>query len=538
MRKTGDDAAQRSGRTAEKKTAVIIGAGPAGLTAACELLERTDIVPVVLEAADQVGGLSRTVSYKGNRIDIGGHRFFSRSDAVTAWWDKLLPLQGAPASDDAELGRKVPLSAEPGAPDPENSDRVMLVRSRLSRVFFMRKFFSYPMTLSAATVRALGLGRLVRVALSYLWARLFPLRPERTLEDFFINRFGKELYRTFFKDYTRKVWGVECSRLKPEWGAQRVKGISVRAVAAHALRSLLFGRQLAGSVETSLIEQFRYPKLGPGQIWEEAARVVTARGGSVLLNRRVTGVILEEGRVAGVEATDAVSGEVSRRRCDYLFSTAPVKDLVEAMGSKAVPPEVYDTASRLEYRDFMTAGLLVRKLKVRNDTSLRTAGGLIPDNWIYIQEINVKLGRLQIFNNWSPYMVADRACVWLGLEYFCREGDELWSMADAAFLDFAAGELAEIGIIDREDVLDGVVIRVPKAYPAYFGAYGQFGRIRAFTDGIENLFLVGRNGMHRYNNADHSMLAAMTAVDDIVNGVTSRDNIWSVNAEAEYHESK
>jgi protoporphyrinogen oxidase len=518
------------------KCAIIIGAGPAGLTAAYELLEKTDIVPVVCEMDGQVGGISRTVSYKGNRIDIGGHRFFSKSDAVTQWWRRILPLQGAPARDDIALGRKVPLSTEPEAPDPEKTDGVMLVRSRLSRIFFLRRFFSYPMTLSKETIKALGIVRLFRVAIGYLISRLFP-RKEKSLEDFFINRFGFDLYGTFFKDYTRKVWGVDCSLLKPEWGAQRVKGISVRAVAAHALRSLLGGKN-AGKVETSLIEQFWYPKLGPGQMWEEVARITQEKGGTVLLNHRVTGLSLREGAVESVEITDTASGAVERRSCDYVFSTAPVKDLIEMMGPDSVPPDVYETASGLRYRDFMTVGLLLRKLRIRNETSYRSVNDIIPDNWIYIQERDVKLGRLQVFNNWSPYMVADPSTVWLGLEYFCNEGDEMWAADDGDFASFAAAELAKIGIIDLADVLDSVVIRMPKAYPAYFGAYERFERVRAFTDGITNLFLIGRNGMHRYNNADHSMLAAMTAVENIVQGIASRENIWSVNTEAEYHESK
>jgi protoporphyrinogen oxidase len=534
------------------KRAIIIGAGPAGLTAAYELLDRTDIAPIVFEASDAIGGISRTVVHKGNRIDIGGHRFFSKSKRVMDWWLNIMPLQGSPSRDDLALGRTVPVAgpcsrrplraAAPvttPAPDPERHDAVMLTRSRLSRIFYLRKFFSYPVTLSAQTVRHLGLPRMFRIGVSYLLARLAPIRQEKSLEDFFINRFGRELYGTFFKDYTEKVWGVPCNVIKPEWGAQRIKGLSITRALLHAIRGL-GGRDRSvrqQGVETSLIEQFMYPKLGPGQMWEEVARQVVANGGELQAQQRCVGMRAGSGRVTSVLVEDVATGQVVEHEADYVFSTMPVQELIAGMRGD-VPANVRDVAAGLCYRDFITVGLLLDKLLIRNETSQATVGDIVPDNWIYIQERDVRLGRLQVFNNWSPYLVADPDKVWIGLEYFCNEGDDLWSMDDAVFAAFAQAELEKIGIIDRADVRDHVVIRVPKTYPAYFGTYDRFQEIRDYTDTLENLYLIGRNGMHRYNNQDHSMLTAMMAVDDISRGATDKTAIWEVNVEEEYHEEK
>jgi protoporphyrinogen oxidase len=522
-----------------QKIAIIIGAGPSGLTAAYELIHKTDIKPVVFEMSPDIGGISKTVTYKGNRIDIGGHRFFSKSDRVMNWWQHILPLQGKPSSDDVLLNRKRVLSEKEGAPDPEKSDLVLLVRNRISRIFFLRSFFDYPISLKWNTFKNLGMMKLMRIGLSYLKVRLFPIRNEKTLEDFLINRFGKELYLLFFKDYTEKVWGVPCSEIKPEWGAQRIKGVSITKALRHAVKSLFRKDNTLSQkeTETSLIEQFTYPKLGPGQLWEEVARQITAKGGEIHLNCKVLGLSISEGMLTHVRVKNEMSNHISDHECNYAFSSMPVKDLIRFLTPPA-PDKVRAVASGLMYRDFITVGVLLTKMKLKNETRIKTIHDIVPDNWIYIQEREVKLGRLQIFNNWSPYMVKDPDTVWIGLEYFCNEGDVLWRKPDAEFAAFAIDELDQIGIIEKKDVLDSTVIRMPKTYPAYFGSYNDFDMIRAFTDGIENLFLIGRNGMHKYNNADHSMLTAMVAVENIINGVTSKDNIWRINTEEEYHEEK
>ncbi len=525
--------------TSKGPTAIVIGAGPAGLTAARELLTRTDIRPVVLEATGELGGISKTVNYKGNRIDIGGHRFFSKSDRVMRWWYDILPLQGKPARDDLACGRQVPLSTEPEAPDPETIDNVMLTRERVSRIFFLKKFFDYPLSLRLDTLAGLGLIRTGRIAASYLRSWAAPIKPERSLEDFFVNRFGRELYRTFFRDYTRKVWGVPCSGISPEWGQQRVKGLSIQRAIADAVKAILRRDDSLSQkeTETSLIRRFFYPKLGPGQMWTEAARLVREHGGEIRMRHKVIGLRAEGGLITAVLARDQTSGTTVELPADYVFSSMPVRDLIAGF-EPAAPAEVREVAAGLVYRDFITVGLLLRRLRHPGRRKAATANGLIPDCWIYIQEPYVKVGRVQIFNNWSPYLVADPDTVWIGLEYFCTEGDELWSMPDASLIELARKEMGEMGFIGPDDVLDGTVLRTLKTYPAYFGTYSRFETIRRFTDSFDNLFLVGRNGMHKYNNADHSMLTAMTAVDGIVQGGASKADIWAVNAESEYHEEK
>jgi protoporphyrinogen oxidase len=536
----------------DQKTAIIIGAGPAGLTAAYELLDKTDIKPIIYEATDYIGGISKTVNYKGNRIDIGGHRFFSKSDRVMSWWQNILPLQGAPAKDDKVVGREVPLSKEClrrpigskepkkcEAPDPEETDEVMLNRSRLSRIFFLRKFFDYPVSLNYNTFANLGIKRAVKIGLGYIKSSLHKIDEENSLEDFFINRFGVELYHTFFKDYTEKVWGVKCSDIAADWGAQRIKGLSIKKAVSHAIKKS-FTRDSSISqknVETSLIGQFMYPKHGPGQMWEKVAELVTENGGEIHHKHRAVGVEADGNNINSIKIRNEETGEVETVTGDYFFSTMPVRDLINSFESD-VPSDVQEVAQGLMYRDFITVGLLLKEMKIKNETKNKTINNVVPDNWIYIQERDVKIGRLQIFNNWSPYMVADEDNVWIGLEYFCNEGDDMWNMSDKEFADFAIDELAKIDIIEKKDVLDNIVIHVQKTYPAYFGTYDRFDVVRNFTDSFENLFLIGRNGMHRYNNMDHSMLTAMKAVENIMNGVTSKDNLWKVNAEEEYQEEK
>jgi protoporphyrinogen oxidase len=525
------------GNTRKQGTAILIGAGPAGLTAAVELQRASAIKPILIEASQEIGGLSRTVRHRGNRMDIGGHRFFSKSDRVMKWWIDMLPVERG-SSEGAELRyqgqqRGVPESAV--APDPHTEDLVMLVRQRKSRIYFLRRFFDYPIRLTASTFRNMGAVRTVRCGMSYMRTALLPPREERTLEDFLINRFGRQLYLTFFKSYTEKVWGVPCNELSAEWGAQRIKGLSLKGVATHFLKKT-FGGKKSGDIaqkktETSLIEKFLYPKLGPGQLWERAAGMVRDGGGEIHFGIPIDRVRLDGGKVISVEGVDE-SGRRVVFTGDYFFSTMPVRELIRAI-DPPVPAEVAEVSEGLKYRDFVIVGLLVNKLTVKEKD-----GTPLKDNWIYIQEPDVMVGRLQVFNNWSPWLVDCDDKVWIGMEYFCNDTDPLWKLSDEEMTKFAIGESVKIGILAAEDVVDSHVVHVPKTYPAYFGSYDRFDVIRNYTDRIENLFLIGRNGMHKYNNQDHSMLTAMTAVENIVNDVRSKDNIWAINTEMEYHEKK
>jgi protoporphyrinogen oxidase len=481
----------------KNEIAIIIGAGPAGLTAAYELLVKTHIKPIIFEATNDIGGLAKTINYKGNRIDLGGHRFFSKSNKVTDWWLQFLPLQS----------------------QDEFSDNVMLSRSRLSRIYFLNKFFDYPVSLSWQTLKNLGLTRVCRVIASCIESEIHPIEPEKNLEDFFINRFGRELYNTFFKDYTEKVWGLNCQEISADWGAQRIRKLSIYKTILYAIKKKLGFKNIKS--ETTLTEQFLYPKFGPGQLWEIVAARILELGGEIHYNSEVVGLKNFDNKIKAVSVMH--NEELKTITSDYFFSSMPIKDLVLGF-SNQVPNDVLHMGSNLQYRDFITVGLLLKKLPLE-----------LRDNWIYIQDCSVKLGRIQIFNNWSPYLVKDSSTTWLGLEYFCREDDEFWSLADEKIIDFAASELKKIFML-HDDIIDGVVIRVPKAYPVYFGTYNNFNLVKEYLDQYSNLFLIGRNGMHRYNNMDHSTLTAMAAVDNIINNITSKDNIWDVNSEPLYHE--
>jgi protoporphyrinogen oxidase len=519
---------------------LVIGAGPAGLTAAYELIQAGHPVITVFDADPQVGGLSKTVVHKGNRIDIGGHRFFSKSDWVMRWWLDKLPIadDSDPATlkaggDHAFLAYQGMKRALPLAGQARSSDQAsMLIRDRLSRILFGGKLFAYPLKIDVATAWKLGPVAVALYGVSYLKAHLFPVRPEATLEDFFINRFGRRLYLRFFKTYTEKVWGRSCREISAAWGAQRVKGLSISRAIVHALRQIVSRKQAAR--ETSLIEHFLYPRLGPGQMWETVADRVSASGVPIHLSTRVTGLRLAAHRIVEVETEDIATGRRIWHPADRVVSTMPIRELVDALRGD-VPPRVREIAAALEYRDFMTVGLLYRKL-ARTENKVPPGRASVPDNWIYVQEPDVKVGRLQIFNNWSPYLVADPEHVWVGLEFFCAEGDALWSSSDVDMIALAKREMQQIGMAEPDECLDAMVLRMPKAYPGYYGAYEHFDEVRAFLDGIENLFCVGRNGMHRYNNQDHSMLSAKRAVEAIVAGSSDKSAIWAVNIDDAYHE--
>ena len=514
------------------KKALIIGAGPAGLTAAYELLTKSkDIEVIVFEESDCFGGISKTVNYKGNRMDMGGHRFFSKIPEVNAWWDHMLPMQGHPTYDDIILNRSMPLTK--GGPDPEKEDRVMLTRHRVSRILFDTKFYDYPISLKPETFRNFGFLTTLKVGFSYLGS-MFHKLPETNLENFYINRFGRKLYSMFFEYYTENLWGRHPSEIDASWGAQRVKGLSIVAIIKDIFGKIF--KKKNRKVETSLIEEFKYPKLGPGELWDVTAAEVENLGGTIIKNARVTKIHKNaENRLTGV--TYVKDGKEVQVDGDYVISSMPVKDLVGGMND--VPADAAGIAAGLPYRDYMTLGVLVPKINLVNKTDIKTINNIVPDCWVYVQDRNVKLGRFQIYNNWSPYMIKDlEHTVWIGLEYFVNEGDEYWNMTEEEFAKIGVSEMVKLGLIDSpEVVLDVHMEKVKKAYPAYFDTYDEMGRLVDYLSSIENLYCVGRNGQHRYNNIDHSMVTSFEAVKNILTGSKDKKNIWSVNTEQEYHET-
>ena len=515
-----------------QKKVIIIGAGPAGLTAGVELLRKSsDYEVLILEESQVAGGISRTVKYGGKRMDIGGHRFFSKSPEVNRWWRDFLPLQGKESYDDKVLHRESDLSK--GGPDPEREDRVMLSRTRISRIYYKNSFFDYPVKMNANTIKNLGFFSFMGAGFSYLKSVFFKL-PEDSLENFYINRFGKRLYSMFFEKYTEKLWGRHPRDISADWGAQRVKGLSVFAILKDILSKSILGKRRK-KIETSLIEKFLYPKYGPGQLWECAAQEFEERGGKIQYGAKATKFHADGKALSAV--TYIKDGKEETIEADIILSSMPLKDLTE--GLPEVPESIQAIAQGLPYRDFVTVGIEVSKLALKNQTDRKTLHDIVPDCWIYVQDAGVKLGRVQIFNNWSPYMLNHpEKTVWLGLEFFCTEGDRFWNMTSEEWETFGAEELRKLKIIAAdEEILDSHCEKVKKAYPAYFDTYNRIDELIAYlTEHFENLYCIGRNGQHRYNNMDHSMETAFQAVANILSGRKEKDNIWNVNTEQEYHE--
>ena len=459
---------------------VILGAGPAGLTAAYELAKK-GVHSTVLEETGTVGGLAQTAVYKGYRFDIGGHRFFTKVSVVEELWHELL-------GED------------------------MLERSRMSRIYYNGKFFSYPLKAFNA-LAGLGIFETLRCVGSYGWARLFPRKLENDFATWISNRFGNRLFELFFKTYTEKVWGIPCSEIQAEWAAQRIKGLSL----ATAIKNALIGERAKrkDDVVKTLIDRFEYPRHGPGMMWERAQQRIEEMGSQVVLKARVTRVHWTGGGVRSVEAGGKTyEGE-------HFISSIAVLDLIESL-EPAPPDDILEAARNLKYRDFLTVALMIRRTN------------LFPDNWIYIHDPTVAMGRVQNYGNWSPEMVPDPSTSCLGLEYFCFEGDGLWSSSDRDLIEQGKREVGQLGLADPADVIDGAVVRMKKAYPVYDGDYGAaMDTIRGFLTRLPNLQLTGRNGMHRYNNQDHSMLTAMLAARNILGG---RYDLWQVNVDQEYHE--
>jgi len=508
------------------KKIVVIGAGPAGLTAGLELVRRGYDV-TVLEASEKIGGISRTVRHHKQRMDIGGHRFFSKDERVMAWWKDIMPYQGAPAKDDRKLGRSARIVS--GGPDPEQTDEVFLIRNRVSRIYYNGNFFDYPVRFKPQTFIRMGFGLSIRAGFSYLASCIRKL-PEDSLENFYINRFGRVLYSMFFEGYTEKVWGRHPKEISADWGAQRVKGVSVAALLKNVLQKMIPGKNR--QVETSLIEEFYYPKYGPGQLWETVAERLKQAGGRLETGREAAKLERDGDKITAVVCADG-----SRYEADAVVSSMPLNQLVPALGCG--DEKISAIAAGLPYRDFVTVGLLVDKLALKNKTGIPTLGNIVPDCWIYVQDTGVRLGRIQIFNNWSPYLLEDpEHTVWIGLEYFCNEGDDFWNMSEEDCIGLGIEELEKIGVLSpAAKISDSCRERVRKAYPAYFDMYGQIDTLIDYLNGFDNLYCIGRNGQHRYNNMDHSMATAFAAVD-CIEGKAERSSLWAVNSEKEYHEEK
>ncbi len=513
---------------------VIIGAGPAGVTAAYELAKKENTQNIVIEKSAYVGGISATLDFDGNKVDLGPHRFFTKSDRVQQLWETILPLQGKPTVDDIDLNHTLPFSDKPDAPDPQKDDNVLLYRPRLTRIYYRNRFFDYPVSLSWNTIMGLGFFEMFLIGLSY-GKSLVLKRKEISLEDFFINRFGKRLYLTFFKEYTEKLWGVKCSDIPAEWGAQRVKGISITQILKDIFKKLLFGNKFKTD-QTSLIEAFYYPKLGAGQMYEQMAEAAKEKGTELLLSTEVEEINIKDNKVLSVVVNN--NGKKREISGDNFISSMPVKELIEKIRGN-VPEKVKEVASGLPYRNVRLAAFVLKNLKLKNTTKLKTYNNLIPDVWIYIQERGVKAGRMEIINNFSPYLVKNnKNQVCITVEYFCADHDDLWNMSDSDFLELAFDELIKMNIVEKQAFISRKSFKISKAYPAYFGTYSDFGIVKDFLNSIVNLYPVGRNGMHKYNNMDHSILAALETVDCIESTQNNKAVIWNVNTEKSYHEGK
>lgn len=499
-----------------QKNAIIVGAGPAGLTAAYELAEKSDIKPIIFEKRSDIGGLSRTVERNGNRFDIGGHRFFSRSRNILKWWLNFLPIDDYALQ--SPLGKHLScLQNMPSSGYLQSDDR-MLICSRVSRILYEGDFFDYPLTFR--TFFSLDKMLFAEILFDYLKVRLFPRDRTDNLEEFFIASFGERLYEMFFKDYTKKVWGLPCKEIPADWGRERVKTLSLTKV----LKDLFidcFYRDNFGkfkNVETSLVREFLYPKFGPGQLWSKVAGSVLQKKGEIFLNHTLKGINQKGDRIVSMVFRDEKKGVDVTYEGDYFFSSAPIRDVAQKM-TFGMSGEVANICMNLRYRGIIVVGLFLERSCLESQLN---------DNWIYVQEKKIQMGRLQVFNNWSPYLVKEKDHVLLGAEYFCEKGDFLWNLTDESIRDLALRELAAIKLVNKNKVLDWIVIKEEDAYPSYGGAYRNFGEIIGYFNNISNLFLVGRNGMHRYNNMDHSMLSSMVAVENILKGITTKENIWDV----------
>lgn len=509
-----------------KKRAIIIGAGPAGLSTACHLSD--DIIPILIEKEDCVGGLSKTFFEDGNGTDIGPHRFFTKNQKVLDFWESLCPIQGAKAIDDILVNRQV--SLKPDGPDPQIEDKVFLNRKRFSRIYYNKHFLDYPLKMKFSNISALGLIKTFVAGLSYIKSCIYKL-PETNLESFMINRFGRVLYELFFEGYTQKVWGVHPSQISKEWGMQRIKGISLIKVVLNAL-----AKPFVKGKEISLTDEYYYPKWGSSQMWNLMAERIKEKGGEIILNSKVVELVKQDNKIVSVRVQNKNTGEIQEIFGDVFVSSMPVKSLLTNMND--VPQNILDIANNLIYRDFILVNYVTEKINLKNNTDVPTVNNIAPDSWIYLQDNDIKAGRLDIMNNFSPYIVKNfKDDFVINLEYFCNENDNFWSDTDENIINFGISELEKLNVTEKTRIKKSKVIRIKKAYPSYFGSYDKFDELKSYLNSIDNLYCVGRNGQHKYNNMDHSVLSGIVA-SKIISNNEDKNVLWDINTDSEYQETK
>jgi len=509
------------------KHVLIIGAGPAGLTAAYMILKTTDMHPIILEASEHVGGLARSVNVGDATSDLGPHLYCTNINEVKEIWDRIMPLQGAYAKDDLLLQKEFLLNKT--GPDPEYEDAVMLRRDRCSRIIYDGKYFSYPLSFTIETIRLLGIPKTFYFGIGLLWVKLFRRKGD-SLECFLQNHFGLSLYKEIFRGYTIKSWGRDPSNISNASGVQRIVGISILKAVAGVLCSILHikikSRNKNNALPINEVREFFYPKLGSGNMWELMAREIIAMGGEIHFNEEVTSIHIEEGKVISAY-TRRIKNSIEWP-ADFIISTMPIKDLFEAFDNrKEIPDDTYRAAVNLPYRDFISVTLVVKQLKIKNNTEIPTVKDLLPDCWSYVYNEKVRTNRFNIFNNFSPYLVPNWPDhVVIGMEYFCSVGDDIWVRSNEELIEMAALEAETLGLINKKDFLYGISTKCKKAYPGYFESYMNFDQIKAYIATLGNLYCAGRNGQHKYFDMDQSMLSAMKCVEGIKTG--NKDLMWDV----------
>ena len=492
----------------KNKTAIIIGAGPAGLACAYELIEKSDIKPIIIEQLPCVGGLSRTIYRNGMGVDIGGHRLHTNNEYIKSIWFKFLTIQNSPSIDDIFADRQNTYPKE--GLDPETNDKVMLKRQRFSSIIYNSNFFPYPLKFSLETFLKLGLVTSFKAGCSYIKSMLFK-RKEKSLEDFMVNRFGKVLYSIFFKDYTKKVWGLDPSQLSSEWGHQRIRKLSLFKTIINSILSQF--KFLKFKKETSLIDEFYYPKYGCSQLWDLMAEYIINNGGKILYESQCVGFNCHTDKILNVKYKNK-NNEVQELNANYVISTMPIKDLIKGLDA---PYNIKQDALNLPYRDYILASFYTSDFKLKNTTNYKTVGNITPDCWIYLQEPDAIAARIQIMNNWSPYLVKDFKHKYLiSLEYFANENDNFWSKSDDEIISIAQMEAQKYNLFEPNNIIDSFIVREKKAYPTYYGTYKNIDKIKKFLAKYNNLYLAGRNGQHKYNNMDEAMICGINIAREII----------------------